>query len=944
MKSKAVVTIVGGLVAGGFGLAGPAWGQEKISEGMLQATGPDGQSLGPCPLEHTDVDVRITGFVARVEVTQKFHNPFDYKIEGVYVFPLSQNAAVDDMTMTVGERVIRGVIKPREEARQIYEDAKAAGHVASLLEQDRPNIFTQSVANIEPGARVEIRIAYVETLDWEDGTYTFDFPMVVGPRYMPGASTAPPVMLPAGLQPLRGDVLKSRQVVEFVLQDAAANTGQRTALSEEQARACLLHAALVQKPETWHYAPWHPFTITYADGTTEDGDFYLDGQLGRIGDRYFAYDPAAPIPQGTGWAIDTDQVPDASRISPPVVPEGMRAGHDISISVDILAGFPLLDVQSVQHAVDLEYTDAAKSQAIVKLQDKKAIPNKDFVLKYTTTTKDIGDTLLPYFDARGGFFTLILQPPQQVPPEWIVPKEMIFVIDKSGSMSGFPIETAKKTMALCIENLNPKDTFNLMTFEGGVGFCFPGPVPDTPENRAKAQEYLASLEGSGGTEMMKAIEACLADQHDAQRVRIVCFMTDGYVGNDMAIIEAVQRNAGTARVFSFGIGRSVNRFLLDGLANAGRGDVEHVLDETRAGAAAQKFYDRVSTPVLTDIEIDWGGLPVEEVLPARIPDLFSAKPVVVKGRYTGAASGVITLRGQRGTEGFERQISVDLPGESKRSEVIATLWAREKVEHLMNQNLAGIQQGQPDPQIKQAIVDLGLAYRLLTQFTSFVAVEEMTITRGGEPVKVTVPVEMPEGVSHEGVFGAEGARAGGMVMYSRVVPRKRDAAAKGVASLGYTAAAPVASELQLGVRAEDVDFDAFADARASRSPEAYEAFLKMMDTMEKEGKLKPEEKRERLLKVKLAPELQGLAGKVKEDGSFSEGKVQVKDGRIEVTVYLADASEATMKKLAELGFTVILKPQSANMVIGSIEVKKLEELALLKEVRRVQLAMYSESK
>jgi Ca-activated chloride channel family protein len=261
----------------------------------------------------------------------------------------------------------------------------------------------------------------------------------------------------------------------------------------------------------------------------------------------------------------------------------------------------------------------------------------------------------------------------------------------------------------------------------------------------------------------------------------------------------------------------------------------------------------------------------------------------------------------------------------------------------MNQNLAGIQQGQPDPEIKQAIVDLGLAYRLLTQFTSFVAVEEMTITRGGEPVKVTVPVEMPEGVSHEGVFGFDMSPAGGVVMSSRAVPLKRGAA-KGVASLGYTAAAPAASELQLGVRAADVDFDATVDASAGNSPEAYEAFLKMMDTMEKEGKLKPEEKRERILQVKLAPELQGLAGKVKEDGSFSEGKVQVKDGRIEVTVYLGDASEATMTKLADLGFTVILKPQSANMVIGSIEVKKLEELALLKEVRRVQLAMYSESK
>ena len=168
--------------------AGAATAQPQApTEGMLQAAGPDGKPVGPCPLEHTDVHVRITGMVARVEVTQKFHNPFDYKIEGVYVFPLSQDAAVDDMTMTVGDRVVRGLIKPREEARQIYEAAKAAGHVASLLDQERPNIFTQSVANIVPGEKVLIKISYVNLLKYEAGQYEFVFPMVVGPRYIPGS-------------------------------------------------------------------------------------------------------------------------------------------------------------------------------------------------------------------------------------------------------------------------------------------------------------------------------------------------------------------------------------------------------------------------------------------------------------------------------------------------------------------------------------------------------------------------------------------------------------------------------------------------------------------------------------------------------------------------------------------------------------------------------------
>jgi Ca-activated chloride channel family protein len=797
--------------------AGDATAQPQApTEGMLQAAGPDGKPVGPCPLEHTDVHVRITGMVARVEVTQKFHNPFDYKIEGVYVFPLSQDAAVDDMTMTVGDRVVRGLIKPREEARQIYEAAKAAGHVASLLDQERPNIFTQSVANIDPGARVEIRISYVENLDWEDGTYHFDFPMVVGPRYIPGGGSA-----------------------------------------------------------------------------------------------------AAPMTTGT----PTPQVPAADRITPPVIPEGMRAGHDISIAVDVFAGFSIRELASGQHEISVEYADGIQSEAFIRLKQNSVIPNKDFVLTYKTVTDQIADTILTQFDSRGGFFTLILQPPQRVQPDWIVPKEMIFVIDKSGSMQGFPIETAKKTMKMCIENLNPNDTLNLMTFEGGVGFCFDAPVPNTPDNRAKALAYLGNLQGSGGTEMMKAIDACLGGQKDSQRIRVVCFMTDGYVGNDMAIIDAVKKNAGTARVFSFGIGRSVNRYLLDGMARAGRGEVEYVLSETQADQAAKRFYDRVSTPVLADIELNWGTLPVSDVQPRLVPDLFSAKPVVIKGRYTAAASGVVKLTGRRGSQAFDRDIQVSLPGSTGRNEAIASLWARAKVESLMDQDLTGAQQGRPDPAVKDQIVKLGMEYRLLTQYTSFVAVEETTITRDGQSTKVLVPVEMPEGVSYQGVFGERKAGAvGGAGKLSSLGYARTDAAAKAMPM----SPAPASVTVQR--------IEKFVD----KSSPAEE-----LATVRRDESLTPEQRRERTLQIKLAEELRGLAAKLDKDGNFHKDTVKVVKGRIDVAVYLADASEETLKKLQSLGFQTLVQPKSVKMVIGSIEVSKIEELALLEVVQRIQLPSFS---
>ena len=776
------------------GIGGP-------TEGRLDAFDLEGKVLGSCPLKHTEVTVDVAALLARVTVRQQFHNPFEEKIEAVYAFPLSQDAAVDRMTMTVGDRVIKGEIKERGEARAIYESAKAQGKVASLLDQERPNIFTQSVANIEPGEKVEITISYSETLDWEDGMYAFDFPMVVGPRYIPG-------------QP--------------------------------------------------------------------------------IGER------------GQGWAPPTTQVPDADRITPPVAPEGTRAGHDISVTVNLDAGLPIRHLESLQHEVSVEYTSDDKSRAVVKLKDLATIPNKDFVLEYQTSSEKIEDTVLAHTDERGKFFTLVLQPPKRVRRELVVPKELVFVIDKSGSMRGFPIETAKEAMRLCIEGLHENDTFNLMTFAGGLGFCFNEPVPNTDENRKRAFQYLASLEGSGGTEMMQAINACLARQDDPERVRVVCFMTDGYVGNDMAIIDSVRQNAGTARVFSFGIGTSVNRFLLDGMARAGRGEVHYILSQQQANGAAERFYERVRMPVLTDVEMDFGDLAIDEVYPKRIPDLFSSTPVVVKGRYEQGGKGTITLRGTTGEGPFQREIEVRLPRNEPKDDVLASLWARAKVEHLMDGDMAGIQRRDPDPAVEEEILGLGLRYQLLTQYTSFVAVEHLRITEGGKSRTVAVPVEMPEGVSHEGVFGqrssalmlgvsAYGMPSGGIAggtAYGRV-PQARG-----------RIAAPVMRGL--APKKEAVDQ---ALSEIQQSPES-----------------------------KLDPELKDLAEKVAKqgtNGNLTVGKIKIEQGRVEVRILLAALSDEVLAKLDELGFKKLAQAKSVKLVIGTIHVDKLEALAKLDFVRRV---------
>src|SRR6185503_18159189 len=315
-------------------------------------------------------------------------------------------------------------------------------------------------------------------------------------------------------------------------------------------------------------------------------------------------------------------------------------------------------------------------------------------------------------------------------------------------MSGFPIEKAKETMKLALDGLYPADTFNLITFAGDTHILFPEPVPATPENLQKAQAFLESRSGSGGTEMMKAIKAAL-DPSDAQdHMRIVCFMTDGYVGNDMGIVSEVQKHP-NARVFAFGIGGSVNRFLLDKVAEAGRGEVEYVGLNDDGSAAARRFHERVRNPLLTDISIEWNGLQVADVYPQRIPDLFSAKPVVMTGRFTSPGRATIRLKGKMAGQDYVREIPVELPETMASHDVLASLWARARVDNLMNQDYQGAQSGNMRADLKETITQLGIEYRLMTQFTSFVAVEEMTVTDGGQPRRIDVPVEVPEGVNRE---------------------------------------------------------------------------------------------------------------------------------------------------------------------------------------------------
>jgi Ca-activated chloride channel homolog len=594
------------------------------------------------PLKHTDVIGRIDGYLARVTVTQKFVNSSDTTIEAVYTFPLPENAAVDSMIMSIGDRRIKGIIKERGEARAIYEQARRDGKTASLLEQERPNIFTQSVANILKNDTVLVTISYVQELKYKSGNYIFAFPMVVGPRYIPGA-------------PLR--------------------------------------------------------------------------------------------PASRGTEPPGSQVPDADKITPPLVPPGYRSGHDISLRLTINAGTDIREVACASHKTrDVVNSDGTRS---VEILENDNIPNKDFVLEYAVAKQELSPIVLCHREKSDGFFQLVMVPKMSTASDEIFRRELVFVVDNSGSMMGFPIEKCKEIISLCLKNMRKHDVFRLMKFAGSTDVFSQAPLAATTENVEQALAYVNSMRGGGGTEMMTAIRAIFDAPPAAGRRKLVFFLTDGYIGNEAAIITTIKERLGSARVFGCGVGSSPNRFLIEGMAYNGRGASLFIRQDGNARKAMEEFYSYVDAPVLTDIQLHFNGVEILETAPRYLPDLFAGQPLAVIGKYARPGTGNLSIRGTlAGNRPFETSIDIALPPEQKGNGVLATLWARRKIAEieLLGSGLMGESAYTPDS-VKEKITRLGLTYRIMTGFTSFVAVDDAVRNKSGTWVTKEQAVDLPEGVS-----------------------------------------------------------------------------------------------------------------------------------------------------------------------------------------------------
>ncbi len=730
--------------------------------GELTAFADDGDRLGPCPLQHTDVAAEVSGTVTHVTVRQRYTNPFPRTIEATYAFPLSRRAAVDRMRITVrgtdgSERVLDGEVREQQGARAEYEGARRSGHVTGLLERERPDTFAQSVANIEPGASVTVEIGYVELLERRDGEYRFAFPMTVAPRYVTAAATTAGDSLPEGIDRRAGVVLLGPAELTVISPVPSLGAGSLQSI--------LTRATPIRKP-TWlgqsdrSLGEPDEFVVRYADGTRESGQYFGAASIGQVADRWFH---AASRSNGSG---------ETTRVAPLPIGPAERAGQEVSVSVTIdSGGLPIDGVRSERH----EITDVGgprPNTRTISLASKPAIPNRDFVLAWRTSPADgtsIGEGILTHVrtaddETAGGYFAVLLDPPARPRAERVLPREFAILLDTGESMRGLPLENAKGIVGRAIASMRPADTFNVIASAGGAAL-WTEPRAATEENRRVAIEF-TDRAGGGATEMLTALDSAVsappqvgkataAGLADIVPSRIVLLVSDGLMGNDDAIVDLVRQHAERTRVFAIGVGTGANRPLLDAIARAGRGTAEFATLPADVEDAVARFTQRVGAPLLVDISASFSGVDVTDLVPApdRIPDLNDNAPIVLFGRCATPGVGAVTLRGRSADGAWERTLPLSFTGAGGSNRAIASLWARATADRLAASPIDGSSPSDAETQRRRDLVRLAERYGILTPLTSFVAVERSRMNVGGRPMLVQVPVELPEDTSWRAIFG-----------------------------------------------------------------------------------------------------------------------------------------------------------------------------------------------
>jgi len=651
-----------------FSIIVPTIASADITGGQISAIVDD--ETVSFPLLKSDISVDIQGDLSTVTIEQTFVNPLSTPVHATYLFPLNKDGAVFEMIMDVGDERIRAQIMEREEAEKIFEQAKSEGNSAALLEQQRPNVFTQEVANLMPNLPIKTTLRYVQVLPRVDDQYQLVLPLVVGPRYQP-----------------QNDGNNAENLAENNT-EIGFEQDQDDSLDQENQK------------------------------TTTFGEWELS--------------PEIDYPLVTG--VDLPETIDEDRVS---------------IIVKLNAGMLINQVNSDTHYLNIAKISDENWE--ITLQDGRIIDNKDYVLNYSLASTQSQASLLAHRDERGGFFSLLVEPPLVPAPEDIIPREMVFVLDSSGSMNGLPMDASKAFMREALNNLRNGDSFRIIRFSDATSSFSNQALPANSKNINAGIRYIDSLNGSGGTEMLSGIRQALSPAEEPNTMRIVVFLTDGYIGNESTVLEYINENIGAARIFAFGVGTAVNRYLLAEIARTGRGFVRYMDPTEDVGEVSRSLAARLQTPVLTDISIDWQDLAVSDVNPNPILDLFAGQSLRIMGRFTEPGTYSINVHGNINGRKANLPILVELAEQPLDGEAIALVWARSKIKHYMEQFSVpryNRVSSFSDEQLKQEIIQLGLDYSLVTQWTSFVAVSERVYNSDADGTdEIQIPLPQVDGVS-----------------------------------------------------------------------------------------------------------------------------------------------------------------------------------------------------
>ena len=643
--------------------AAHAQSREETPKGGLFFKSDKAGEFYEAPILQTEVKLSVSGTIVRATVRQHFVNPSNAWLEGIYVFPLPEQSAVDHLVMEIGERRVVGQIKPREEAKKAYEQAVAAGQHASLVESERPNIFTTSVANIGPGEQIVVEIQYQDRVAIDNSTYSLRFPMVVGPRYIPADAIS-------------------------LVSDGLNSDGPRSANSG-------------------------------------------------------------------GWSEDTTRVPDASRITPPVLHPREGKINPVTMSIDLAPGFPVERVTSLYHPIVT--TDANGSKTIT-LAEGDVPADRDFVLEWVPQASTTPATSL-FAEQRGDdvyLFAVLTPATAEKPRATRLPRDVVFVIDTSGSMGGTSIGQAKAGLLLALDRLTPADRFNVIQFNSVTDSLFGALQPWTAETLREAKAYVDRLVATGGTEMRPALQLALDGETSPGRLKQVIFLTDAAVGNEAEMFDDIAHRLGDARLFTIGIGTAPNSYFMRKAAELGRGTFTYIGDVTEVGQRMTELLRKLEQPAITDIAVRWPvGLQANaEMYPATVPDIYAGQPVTFSARLPGTRlgqlNGVLAIDGQDGIAAWHQGVDI---GQLRTGAGVAAIWAGAKLSAIEDAQWRGV-----DPaRVRETAMAHALAYDLVSSYTSLVAVDDVVARPRDESLATTqVPTNLPQGWDYEKVFGPEG--------------------------------------------------------------------------------------------------------------------------------------------------------------------------------------------